>query len=534
MRIDQNSRQAWAEIATPAILLLVPFWSFLRFHSYSAFRPAALSISLALGMGGSAYGWLISRTSSKLLKTVLIGLALLASVDLSFHIDRYELYVALGIFVVTWILQPNVSYIAIAMALAFGASDVVFGTHPKTTNFNTTTVKGSEALPPLVHIILDEHIGIGGMPTDFEEGARIKEEVVSAYVQRNFRLFPNAHSAYDETADSIPNEFNFSEITKRRGWLNGGNSTMFPAPLATNEYFDRLGRRGYSIRVYQPNYVDFCSAATSPPSSCFSLPANSLSQLPALKLSWHSAATFIGLYWITETSSLYYRVRGLYENRVRPGLLRRSLPAPHWKDVYLHLNQASALGLADKLIDDIRTTPDLRGTAFFAHLLVPHFPYYLDEHCNAVFEVSKLLEPSTRLRKFSPEIRRIYYQAYMSQLRCATRKVEELVGLLDSRGMHDAVIIVQGDHGSRIGIRPIDSSTSKQTFKDFFSTLFAIRAPGISSGIDESPVTPRDILDDFTATGSAESKHLDDDSHIFLPGKASKLVRTEIPESFLR
>jgi arylsulfatase A-like enzyme len=68
-------------------------------------------------------------------------------------------------------------------------------------------------------------------------------------------------------------------------------------------------------------------------------------------------------------------------------------------------------------------------------------------------------------------------------------------GLLD-----DAIIVIHGDHGSRIpvhwpsGIALRSGVLSDSDFSDTFSTLYAIRAPGVSSGYDDAPLSLVELL----------------------------------------
>jgi hypothetical protein len=55
----------------------------------------------------------------------------------------------------------------------------------------------------------------------------------------------------------------------------------------------------------------------------------------------------------------------------------------------------------------------------------------------------------------------------------------------------DSIIILHGDHGSRIGINEPTSKNqhtlTKQDLVDGFSTLFAMKLPGRPGGYDKSP-----------------------------------------------
>jgi hypothetical protein len=79
------------------------------------------------------------------------------------------------------------------------------------------------------------------------------------------------------------------------------------------------------------------------------------------------------------------------------------------------------------------------------------------------------------------------------------REFERLLDTLEVLpGFEDAVIIVHGDHGSKITITPplldhIDSLTSRD-LRDSYSTLFAVRAPGVPAGVDSTRASIQDLL----------------------------------------
>jgi len=74
--------------------------------------------------------------------------------------------------------------------------------------------------------------------------------------------------------------------------------------------------------------------------------------------------------------------------------------------------------------------------------------------------------------------------------------VGALVSTLEARGARDAVVIVHGDHGARIGapIRPAGQPFTRQDYDDFFATLFAVRGPGVTPGIDSTVVSIGHLL----------------------------------------
>jgi len=102
------------------------------------------------------------------------------------------------------------------------------------------------------------------------------------------------------------------------------------------------------------------------------------------------------------------------------------------------------------------------------------------------------------------ESRRAGYYAYVDQMACLYRMLDELIETIDSNpDFRDAVLIFQGDHGSRIsfqkGANYYAPKLLLQEKRDIFSALFAVRAPAIAPGVDKRELLLRDILTEVMA-----------------------------------
>lgn len=143
------------------------------------------------------------------------------------------------------------------------------------------------------------------------------------------------------------------------------------------------------------------------------------------------------------------------------------------------------------------------GDFFFAHLLLPHAPYMFDANCGLRPIDNWWLEQGTLKQSLAadrPEMRKRNYQEYFEQLVCTYRHLEELMLQIERRDQ-DIVVILQGDHGSRITISDLffgpGSKLLERDYIDTFSTLFAVRLPGGRAGNDLRQVTIVRLLEDF-------------------------------------
>jgi hypothetical protein len=139
------------------------------------------------------------------------------------------------------------------------------------------------------------------------------------------------------------------------------------------------------------------------------------------------------------------------------------------------------------------------GQFYFAHILLPHKPYALRSDCS----VAPVVQWRQGLRG-QPLIER--QDAYAEQMLCATRELARVLNSIDrSPAAGQTVVIVQGDHGSRISdFEPKTDNIGKfgdDTLIAWYSTLFAVRGPGIAAGYDPRHFSRVDLLEELAGSG---------------------------------
>ena len=103
------------------------------------------------------------------------------------------------------------------------------------------------------------------------------------------------------------------------------------------------------------------------------------------------------------------------------------------------------------------------------------------------------------------------YERYAEQVRCVLTLIDGLLDDLESRGLlDDAIIVINGDHGSRIpvhfpsGLTLASGVLTDSDLSDTFSTLYAIHAPGVSPGYDAGPAVARRTAEPSSRRGTVE------------------------------
>lgn len=469
--------------------------NFLLFNNYPLFRPEVALVVLAGGGLASGYGaayhllgcfrhgWAVAART--LFDVALLSYALSFIIDGILQVLAMALAVGALAFATRRSALPFIAVMALAMALA---ARLGIG-QEREPPFRTVVRAASPAdapvssQPAIVHILLDEHIGIEGLPGGNPGTPDLKRELRSFYVRHRFRLFGRAFSQHLNTLYSVPYIMSM-----------GTDSSLEPSENRTEkshlDYFDLLSKLGMKIKFIQSSYLDYCS--TKNYSSCTTYNFGNAAYIIDSELSVYDKALLIFIKQIPGTAFLV-------QAYLQDTLTRRGM---HWPGILDDNRGASALsGLWAMRQLTHQLAKAEPGNVYFAHILLPHGPYITRPDCS--------LKPLVAWRRmhvsfFTPETQ----YAYADQLRCTLRLVEAAIQAVSaSPAGSNFIMIVHGDHGSRLAnVYPLEGNLSRLRARDLlagFSTLFAVRGPGLEPGYDERPFRVADLLHELTASGFA-------------------------------
>ena len=324
-------------------------------------------------------------------------------------------------------------------------------------------------LPPIIHIILDEHSGVAGLPTALPGAAAAENDIRHTY--DGFALYAHAYSRFAETKFSFASLMNGDFGAEAKTLIEGDRVR---SKLLRNAWFDELNKQGYAIRVYQSAWLDMCSGSEAV-DSCYTYPLFSPNAVQRTTLPMEA------------------RLRVLVHNLV-----------------YGKGYQTGPLASTEALMR-VRTdiAADPRGVAYIVHLLLPHYDYLYREDCTLVDPTRWEKEPAGDDDVYSHDEWQGLYQRYFAQLGCAQTRMRDLFAHLRAIGAYDnATIIVHGDHGSRIGVQHhIVTSAGKLNDRDLLDhhgTLLAVKAPGLRPGVRNDPVALQRVFADLFLGGADE------------------------------
>lgn len=471
-----------------ALVLAASLANFLHYHGYPLLR--AEIAMLIVGIAGLAlFMAFVYRDVRPSGRAVLEGLLVFFALDL--NADALPAAIAAGLSIALFVwwkgrsLLPLLSVFACVVLVSTLAG---LGDQRAAVETKGGPAQGAPVdAPAVLHIILDEHIGIEGLPADNPRTPALQAALKSFYLSRDFRLFGRAYSQHLHTVNAVPHILNF-------GGAGSSRSSRGGVRIGSNAYLKGLRADGYRIKIYQSEFADICSdssysfcrtywSASLQPT--LSVPA-SASERAALIL-----AKFLSLSKLATAFAKGYDIAALM-------LSSKGIPVREFDlERREHSSTVAALAAFDGLIGDLRSARP--GEAYVAHMLLPHYPYITTPAC-------ELLPPSrweVRYSKTEPATRQ---NAYYNQLRCTLSKVGAAYDALSrSPAGGNFVMIVHGDHGSRITVAdPTVSNAGLYRDSDMiagFSTLFAVRSPRLAPGYGDDPVPVASLLGSLAQSG---------------------------------
>jgi len=460
----------------------------LRQADFPVLGVEAALAAAAVALGAAVFA-LLHAAGFALLRALLEGLLAALAIDLVFSSANLAFAGGFAILVFVAISRRSVLPAAAMMGAVMLATTLV-GLGGSRDWIESAQGPGppapaaGRARPAVLHLILDEQIGIAGLPAANPEAAALADELRAFFRRRGFALYARAYSQHLHTVNAVPHILNFGVPT-------GAPHSEDGIRVGRTAWLEALARRGYRMRLYQSDFARFCADARY--AECHTYAYTALGPIRALDITAAERARMILLRLFAQSKivaqlDLQYRLARYLSGRPAPAL-----------DLSQRSRTSSIVSLAvfDRLRDDLRRARP--GDAFVAHLLVPHFPYVVDRDC-------RFLPRRQWGSRISLRPRRAREAAYFGQVRCTMRKLDAaLRALAASPAGRDAIVIVHGDHGSKI-VRRYPDAGNVGRFGDAdlvagFSTLFAVRAPGIEPAYVEAPAPVAALLRDFERSG---------------------------------
>jgi len=493
----EPGRELAIAFAGGAAILCASLANFLNYNDYPLLRPEVGIVTA--GMLGIAAALAVFYVAQRQWgRAFLEGLLALLFVDL--NTDSFLLACALGVAIglASWWRRfsflPAMAVIGAVVlaskALGLGGAhewiSVEKGAQPE------RPAAAAAGKPAIVHIIFDEHIGLEGLRSEGPEGQRLSDELRNFYLAHGFAVYGGAYSRHFNTVNAVPDILNY-------GTRLGKAATRDGVIIGSTEHLQSLVDRGYKLTIFQSDFADYCTGAEF--YECVSYDSSGLRPTLAAPLDVTDRAALITSKFLT-LSGLFGLAMDNWDGLAK-ALRRLGLGAPSYTGSSRASSAVASLEAINALDERVKSLQP--GDAIFAHLIAPHHPYVTRSDCTYL--------PWRRWETLTSDsaipVRR---SAYDEQARCTALKVAGLLRAVErSPAGNNTVIIIHGDHGSRITrFNPKMATLGQFDDSDMiagFSTLFAIRAPGVAPAYFTEREPVPSLLRDFARSDFRSTPH---------------------------
>lgn len=500
-------------------LIDAPFSSFVIANFYPLFGEGSLEIHLVLAAAmvtGNAL-LLVSRQVGMVIISIAVTFYLYLFNELHLQIhwltNEYVLLLIILLFAAGfsrlkkngWVLMLTIStsILVVSWSGELSRSDWMQET------YQSPITRTDASLPSVVHIVFDELTSPDALPDELESAREAKRMISQFHRKYGFYVFSNAYSSFFDSRYSLSATMNPGDMLTAEHFVANAVSSWRSQSslddrvkyfLSSNEVFREAALNGYNIAVYQSTYMDFCNSALDKGivqeqlARCVTYDY-SFGALTEINISrWHKATVILGHFFgeYERFKNIWFRMRNVFGDHLAV------LPV---LDIPLNrITPVSARRPMTELFGNIKESP--RGTYFFAHLLIPHYPYVFDRNCQIRSNPTEWLWRSEwGLGVVTSNLARIQrYDQYSEQVICLFQMLDAQFEKLRQEELLDKVVfIIHGDHGSRI-VKDLPyaeiankSKLDDQLISDAFSTYLSIRAEGIESGVQDQPVSVHEI-----------------------------------------
>jgi hypothetical protein len=510
------------DLVAPPLIMVAPAVSFAAYHEYSYLAVEWLAGALLLAVMGLLAGLLlVAAKGFRLLRAAVLSAPLVLFVDLQFpdllqtgSLVQSALFYAgafIAFLVLAALVHQHATQIATVIFAAILGGTLLFPPPTAPPQLGTIAVEKNtnRELPPIIHIVLDEFIGLEGIPTDIKGGRELKNDLKSFFQENGFHVYGKAFSRFFQTFESMAHALNPDRVLENN-LIKYSNNEWIKYDLDRSNYLSEFTKKGYYIDIYQFDYLNYCNSIILRLATCNTVRAEIADRVENLSVPWTGKfRVLVSLYF---SQSLVWRgIRKAY----RTASATLTLPVWDWERTSIS-NLA-----ADKTLDLLKR--DLRkatgGEYYFAHVLAPHTPHIFNRDCMideptewTEFRIAEGVSKSAN----TPASRRHRYRRYFEQVRCLQKQLGELFAIIrENPNLADAIVILHGDHGSRITLTEPRSEDRKRLVPsdlvDGYSTLFAIRSPGLRRGYDLRLAPLQGLFRYFMVNGFSKVPDTNDD-----------------------
>ena len=180
-------RRFLLDLAALALILVAPFAILLSFHGYSYSTPEVLLISTS-ALAAAAVLALLLGFAGEIVRAVVFAALIALFIDIQVSLPPWSSVIVTAGFLaavailtaVLWVLREHATAILcvifvtlIGLTLARGP-----GSHHIVSEQTAAPGRGDAVAPLLIHLLLDEHIGVEGLPPEIPAARALRAELI--------------------------------------------------------------------------------------------------------------------------------------------------------------------------------------------------------------------------------------------------------------------------------------------------------------------------------------------------------------------
>ena len=196
-RIRSGIIQVAQSSVAPFLLLVAPFLGYVQYHRYGLSHPEVALFVLVLAGVALLLGAGCALSPAFSVATLAGLLTFFVDIQVGAELGLKKLGVLfLGLCVLVWVFRRGAHrIISVTMATVVLMLSLVPARSGALTSEQMSIARAAasprQELPLVLHLLLDEFIGVEGLPTDLAPRG-FKQELQSFFTDRGFRLFGNA------------------------------------------------------------------------------------------------------------------------------------------------------------------------------------------------------------------------------------------------------------------------------------------------------------------------------------------------------
>ena len=493
---SSQSNSRWLDYSVWTVGLWASLLNLLNFNQYPLFRPEVGLALLGLALVGALMG-MMQQVARPRLAFLVAGLFAATMIDLNTSIGLSWFYAVwaglalVGFFALDALLKIVLAASIAVLVFQFAGSVTGIGAPARNENLAENRQDAGRAVsgrPAIVHLVLDSYLGLDGMALGPDEYRDLRAEQAAFFTDRGFQLYPRAYSRHAKTLNSLPHLFSYGGT-----WPEIRTVSQQYAVPEELPYFADLDRRGYRTSAVLPDYFDLCVRQEL--THCRKFESSALTSMLGTELGTSDRAKVFG-FTLLSLGGLTARL-ALAIQLGANDLLGREERLPFNRSELFPL---ASIGELDRFTEALAGRPPREGGR--AHLLLPHDPYMLNADCTVKPEAKWLDE-------HGPASEAARERGYADQVRCLQRRLGKMLDVLDrTTAGREAIVVIHGDHGSRISPAVPYLGGPELTEREMLmahSTFFAMRVPGEPAGEVAGAVALDELMADFHARDFASA-----------------------------